>query len=52
MFSFDNLTSEQVEKYKKDFWRNANNPEKISRNIFTSDGVKQVGLEVSNLSFG
>ena len=49
VFSIDNLTSEQVEKYKKEFWRNVNNPEKISRNILTSDDVKQVELEGSNI---
>ncbi len=41
-FFVDKLTEEQVEKYKKEFWRNVNNPEKVSCNLLSNDDIKQV----------
>ena len=39
LFSLDHLTAEQIEKYRKEFWRNVNNPEKANRNLLTNDDV-------------
>ena len=38
-FFLDNLTEEQVEKYKKDFWNNANNRSTISVNLMHNDDL-------------
>ena len=38
-FFLDNLTAEQVEKYKKDFWNNANNRSTISVNLMHNDDL-------------
>ena len=38
-FFLDNLTEEQIEKYRKDFWNNVNNPSTISRNLMKKEDV-------------
>ena len=38
-FYLDNLTDEQIEKYRKDFWNNVNNPSTISRNLMRKEDV-------------
>lgn len=38
-FHIDNLTEEQVEKYRKDFWNNVNNRQTISINLMQKEDV-------------
>ena len=38
-FFLDNLTEEQVEKYRKDFWNNVNNRSTISVNLMHADDL-------------
>ena len=38
-FFLDNLTEEQIEKYRKDFWNNVNNTSTISRNLMQKEDV-------------
>ena len=38
-FYLDNLTEEQIEKYRKDFWNNVNNTSTISRNLMQKEDV-------------
>ena len=38
-FFLDNLTEEQIEKYRKDFWNNVNNPSTISLNLMQKEDV-------------
>ncbi len=38
-YYLDNLTDEQIEKYRKDFWNNVNNPSTISRNLMRKEDV-------------
>ncbi len=38
-FHIDNLTEEQVEKYRKDFWNNANNRQTVSINLMQKEDV-------------
>ena len=38
-FYLDNLTEEQIEKYRKDFWNNVNNTSTISRNLMRKEDV-------------
>lgn len=38
-FFLDNLTEEQVEKYRKDFWNNVNNRSTISVNLMRADDL-------------
>ena len=38
-FYLDNLSEEQIEKYRKDFWNNVNNPSTISRNLMRKEDV-------------
>ena len=38
-FFLDNLTKEQVEKYRKDFWNNVNNRSTISVNLMHNDDL-------------
>lgn len=38
-FFLDNLTEEQIEKYRKDFWNNVNNPSTISCNLMKKEDV-------------
>lgn len=38
-FYIDNLTEEQIEKYRKDFWNNVNNTSTISRNLMRKEDV-------------
>ena len=38
-YFLDNLTDEQIEKYRKDFWNNVNNPSTISRNLMRKEDV-------------
>lgn len=38
-FHIDNLTEEQVEKYRKDFWNNVNNRQTVSINLMQKEDV-------------
>ena len=38
-FFLDNLSPEQIEKYRKDFWNNINNPSTISHNLMRKEDV-------------
>ena len=38
-FFLDNLSEEQIEKYRKDFWNNVNNTSTISRNLMQKEDV-------------
>ena len=38
-FYLNNLTPEQIEKYRKDFWNNVNNPSTISRNLMRKEDL-------------
>ncbi len=38
-FYLDNLTDEQVEKYRKDFWNNVNNRSTISLNLMRAQDL-------------
>ena len=38
-FHIDNLTEEQVEKYRKDFWNNVNNRQTVSVNLMQKEDV-------------
>ena len=38
-FFLDNLSPEQIEKYRKDFWNNVNNPSTISHNLMRKEDV-------------
>lgn len=49
LFSLDHLTAEQIEKYRKEFWRNVNNPEKVNRNLLTNDDVQHIEFEGSQI---
>ena len=40
-FFLDNLTEEQVEKYRKDFWNNVNNRSTISVNLMHNDELNK-----------
>ena len=45
----DVLTDEVVEKYKKDFWNNANNKSTISCNLLKSDDLQVVKFNGHNI---
>jgi len=45
----EGLTDEQIEKYKKQFWDDCNNPNTISRNLLGNDDVKVIGIKDKNL---
>lgn len=38
-FSLDDLTTEQIEKYKKDFWRNVNNKQVVNCNLLKNNDI-------------
>jgi len=43
-FIFDGLSDELIEKYKKEFWNNVNNPSTVSVNLMTKSDVKEYSL--------
>jgi len=45
----EGLTEDQIEKYKKQFWGECNNPNTISRNLLTNDDVRVVTIKEKNL---
>jgi len=48
-FTFDGLLDEQIEKYKRDFWNNANNPSTISANLLSNQDVKVYEIECKKI---
>jgi ATP-dependent DNA helicase RecG len=44
-FQFDGLSDELIDKYKKEFWNNANNPSTISINLLSKNDVRDYSLE-------
>ncbi len=38
-FYIDNLSEPQIEKYRKDFWNNVNNPSTVNRNLMHNEDV-------------
>ncbi len=44
-FHIENLTDEQIEKYKKHFWNNCNNPNTVNRNLLTNIDVKVIDIK-------
>ncbi len=44
-FQIEGLTDEQIEKYKKHFWNNCNNPNTVSRNLLTNSDVKVIDIK-------
>ncbi len=48
-FHFDGLSDELIEKYKKEFWNNVNNPTNISVNLLTNQDVKEYSIEGSKV---
>ena len=45
----EGLNEEQIEKYKKQFWNECNNPNTISRNILTNDDVRVIQIKSKRL---
>ncbi len=41
-FTIEGLTDEQIEKYKKQFWDDCNNPNSISRNLLENSDVRVI----------
>lgn len=44
-FIFDGLNDQQIEKYKKDFWNNANNSSTVSVNLLNSRDIKEFVID-------
>jgi len=44
-FIIEGLNNEQIEKYKKHFWDDCNNPNTINRNLLTNNDVKTVEIK-------
>lgn len=47
--SIDGLTDEQIEKYKKQFWDECNNPNTVSRNLLTNNDVRVLEIKGKKL---
>jgi len=45
----EGLTDEQIEKYKKQFWNDCNNPNTISRNLLSNNDVKVISYSNKKL---
>lgn len=48
-FYLDNLTSDQIDKYKKEFWNNVNNRNTVSCNLMKSGDVMEGEFEGSRI---
>ena len=42
VLTIEGLTEDQINKYKKNFWDNCNNPNTISKNILRNEDVKEI----------
>ena len=49
ILSIEGLSDEQIEKYKKQFWDDCNNPNTVSRNLLSNDDVKEIRIKDKNL---
>jgi predicted HTH transcriptional regulator len=45
----EGLTDEQIEKYKKQFWNDCNNPNTISINLLSNNDVKEITFQEKRL---
>jgi ATP-dependent DNA helicase RecG len=48
-FHFDGLSDGLIEKYKKEFWNNVNNPSTISVNLLYKNDVREYSLDSSKV---
>ena len=49
ILNIEGLSDEQVERYKKQFWNDCNNPNTVSRNLLSNDDVRVISIKNKNL---
>ncbi|MDD3915367.1 MAG: putative DNA binding domain-containing protein, partial [Bacteroidales bacterium] len=49
ILNIEGLSDEQIERYKKQFWNDCNNPNTVSRNLLSNDDVRVISIKNKNL---
>ncbi|MEA4868953.1 MAG: putative DNA binding domain-containing protein [Rikenellaceae bacterium] len=49
ILNIEGLSDEQVERYKKQFWNECNNPNTVSRNLLRNDDVRVISIKNKKL---
>lgn len=49
ILNIEGLSDEQIERYKKQFWNDCNNPNTVSRNLLRNDDVRVISIKNKNL---
>jgi len=49
ILNIEGLSDEQIERYKKQFWNDCNNPNTVSRNLLSNDDIRVISIKNKNL---